>query len=314
MIDFVDLMDGRAICFHINEFEMEKFWYSDQWILEPTLIGRRIQCLIDENGEIKFWGKRIKYVKPNLDNKINHILNNLKQLNFPKNTLIDGYFSFGNSQSLLTQFFQYNSIEMSDKLQEKNGKIVYYITDIVYKDGKDLTELPLFDRKKIILTLAHDDLEYVKIQKTYFKSKQQVFKQLKDKYEVFIFKNVDSQYEPKISAQWKIFKEPETFFMVLTDFIDGKTENRQNMITAFEGSQFKNGVMQKIMNIPVNNCDDMVYYYNNKEKFLGKIFEIKAFERLVNKYQEARFHKMRPDLTEEVCIFDTSETHETKEE
>jgi ATP-dependent DNA ligase len=304
MIDFVDLMDARSICLKSNEQEMEKFWYSDQWIMEPTLQGRRIQCLIDQNGEFKFWGKKKSYTRPNLDNKINHILTNLKDLHLPRNTLLDGYFSFGNNQSLLTQFFQYNSIEDAENLQLEHRRINYYLTDIICNNGKDLSNFSLFDRKKALLTLIPENLEFVKVQDYTYKTKFEIFNKCKDSIQIFIFKDVESIYEYKISSAWKIYKEPETYFMILTGFVDGKNNN-QNMVVAFEGSQYKNGALTKIMNIPVNTTDDKVYYYNNKSKFLGKVFEIKAFEKLKNKYQEARFHKIRNDLKEDICLFDS---------
>ena len=50
--------------------------------------------------------------------------------------------------------------------------------------------------------------------------------------------------------------------------------------------------------------DYIFYYYYNKKKFLGKVFEIKAFEKLKNKYSEARFYRTRIDLDENICVFD----------
>jgi hypothetical protein len=297
-------MEGRSICYHSNEQEMEQFWYSDQWVFEPTLQGRRIQCLINENREISFWGKKTSYVKPNLDNKIEHIISDLRKLNFPPNTLLDGYFSIDNNPSALMQFFQFNSTEMTDKLQLEHGKIVYYLTDVIFNNNKDLSFFPLFDRKRALQSLIKENLQFVKIQDSICKAKYENFTQCRDSIQIFTFKNIESLYEFKISSSWKIFKEPLPYFMVLTGFIDGKTDNRQNMVVAFEGSQYRNNVLTKIMNIPVNNTDDMAYCYHNKQKFLSKIFEIKAFEKLKNKYSEARFYCMRNDLSDNVCIFD----------
>jgi ATP-dependent DNA ligase len=301
-IDFVNLMDGRSICLHSNEENMEEFWYSDKWLLEPTYQGRRIQCLIDENGNFKFWGKSKKYVKPNLDNKINHIIEQLKLQNLPINTLIDGYFSFGNNISILTQFFQYNDIQKTNDIQKLNGNINYFITDIIINNNKDLSFLPLFDRKKI-LNIMIKDLENVKLQKYFYNKKFEIFENNKD-FEIFLFKDIESSYEFRISSKWKIFKEPECYYMIISGYIDGKNNSRhENMVVALEGSQYKDDKLIKIMNIPVNNTDDMIYFYDNKQEMLGKVFEIKAFEKLKDKYGEARFYKIRLDLKDNICIF-----------
>jgi hypothetical protein len=309
-IDFVDLMDGRSICFYENEEQMSDFWYSDKWILEPTYHSRRIQFLINDN--ITFWGKKKKYQAPNLQNKINHIITELASLRLKPGTLLDGNLTFENvsenDSGLLTSFFQYNDVSMAENLQQQYTRIKFYITDIIYNENKSCNDLSLFDRKRILNKLIKQDLQYIKIQPIINKKKYEYFKENKKNIKIFIFKDIDSMYDFRTSSSWKIFKEPTTYYMKISGFIDGKNETHKNMVVALEGSQYKNNVMSKIMNIPVNSSSDMEYFFKHKNELFGKIFEIKAFEKLNQKYQEARFHRIRNDLVDDkICIFTEGE-------
>ncbi|MDD5649673.1 MAG: hypothetical protein PHF86_04535 [Candidatus Nanoarchaeia archaeon] len=301
MIDFVDLMEGRSIGYFNSEMEQDKLWYSDQWIIEPTHLGIRYQCRVEACNKLDFHGKKESYKQKDKLEQLENIIKEIKSNNLPEQTLFEGYITFNNNKSEAYRFL---------KLDRLDNKIIdaakFYITDLIYLNRKEIFELPLFDRKSLI-SKVFNDTENVKVQQFFSKNKKDVFEQFrKQNIDLFLFKDLAAKYRFKQSVYCKIYKVPKQYFMIVMGYVENKDkEDLKNMVVALEGGQLVNNKLIKIMNVPVHSNDSRINLYDNKEKIIGKVFELLASEKNENdnKYQEARFIQMREDKKLEDCVF-----------
>jgi len=300
MIEFVDLMQGRSVSID-NQKDEEKFWFSEQWLMEPVQFGVRFQCVVDDKGDFCFHGKKKNYKKEyNLDNA-QELIRDLKSFHLPKNTLFEGYLSFDNDPKEVYKFL--NSNELNTE------KLNLFVTDIIYNDSKDVFNLPLFDRKKILSSLF-SDTKYITVQKGYVKEKKKVFETSKDKIKTFLFKDLEALYSFNQTVSCRIYKCPVSYFMVVLDYIENNdNEKFKNMIVALEGGQLKNNELVSIMNVPVHGNNSRISLYKTRDVLKGQVFELLAAEKQEDeeKYQEARFLQMRLDKTENDCVFQKKE-------
>jgi len=171
-IDFVGLMEGSLIRVDADHPSMDKYWQSEQWILEPIEKGRKYQCLI-KNDDVSFLSRQGASSYNNQS-----IINNIKK-EIPNNSLID--------------------IIVKESL---NDLVIY---DIIYWDSNEFLQETLFDRRKKLESIQ--EIDSIKISKTFIKDKYKIYLSLKDSYYGFYFKNLDSEYIcGHLSSQWKILK------------------------------------------------------------------------------------------------------------
>jgi hypothetical protein len=298
MIDFVDLMDSRSLSIN-SEKEEDKFWFSGQWIMYPTYLGVRYQGLVCNSGEIKFHGKKKQYGDEDKIQKLTRIVESLKQSKLPDQTLFECYLTFNNDMSKSFSF-----LKLDDLNENLLNEAKIYITDLIYLGGKDVYSLPLFDRMNILKKNFIEN-DVVVIQQGYLNNKKKVFESLKNDFSVFIFKDLTAPYKFRQSTCSRIYKLPFQYFMVVMDYVQSSDPKLKNMVLSIVGGQFKDGELKKIMNIPVHGNDARIILFNKKQENLGKVFEILASEKTEDdeKYQEARFVRIRNDKKIEECIF-----------
>jgi hypothetical protein len=76
------------------------------------------------------------------------------------------------------------------------------------------------------------------------------------------------------------------------------------MVMALEAGQFRENQLVRIMNVPVHANDDRVYFFKHKNQLVNSVFEILALSKTTDgKYEDARFLRMRPDITIQSCVF-----------
>lgn len=294
MIRLVNMMEGASLNIDKNHERMDMYWQSDQWVLEPMEKGRRYQCII-ENGVISFFTKSEKSCSRSINGKIPHIVESIIK-KIPDQSLIDGYITI--QDEIKTLQILESSVDNALRLQKK-GKLDFVISDIVYWNDDQFFELPLFDRRKKIEEIQED--EHLKISKNFINDKYNVYQNLRSDYDVFYFKDLDSPYIFGKSSMWKILKEPQSFYVTILDVLEGKGKF-ENMAGSLAVGQNRNGKMTYITNIAGLNGDDRIIFFQNKEKYINKVIEIKALKRTINKFSEARFYKLREDLDPSICI------------
>lgn len=297
MIDFVDLMEPRSLI--IEQDDQEKFWYSDQWIMEPTYHGIRYQGLVYAPRKIKFHGKKKEYKLQNKFEKLNNIIDSINLSNLPEQTLFEGYLTFNNDKTKAFRFIKLDDID-----DELVSIAKFFITDIIYYSGKDYFNMTLFDRLSL-LSKIFIETDNVKMQPKYSSNKKNVYCSLKDRVNVFVFKDLISMYTFKPTLSWRIYTIPYSYFMVIMDVVESNIVKFKNMAVSIKGGLLKNGKLVHIMNIPIHNNEDRINLFKNRERLKGKVFEFLASEKSekTEKYQEARFLKVREDLDFNSCIY-----------
>jgi ATP-dependent DNA ligase len=301
MIEFVDLMESRSLGILEDEQDMDEFWFSDQWLMEPIYVGIRYQCLIDDDNTLKFLGKRKNYKQQNSMYLLTDLIEEIKSYSLPKNTLFEGYLTFSNDQQKVFRFLK------SSSFNESCQDVEFYLTDLIYFDNKALFDLPLFDRRSRLHSFISNK-KIVKLQEGHSSKKKEIYSRLKDEFKIFLFKDLESPYTFNQSMSWRILKTPKSFYMVVLGFVENDDEKFRGMVLALEGGQFKNGKLIKIMNVPVHSTNSRIYLCKEKQKVLGKVFEILALEDAKGgKYQESRFVKIREDKKQEECIYSEEE-------
>lgn len=290
-------MEGRSLGILEDDQDMDEYWYSDNWIMEPISVGVRIQCHVDENEALGFLGKRKDYKRKETIYQLTEIIKDIKDCKLPKNTLFEGYITFDNDQQKVYKFLK------SETLEDDCKNATFYVTDLMYLDDQPVFDMPLFDRRSKLKSLITES-KTLKLQTGYTTRKKNVYLDMKDKFKVFIFKDLESIYTFNQSMFWRILKTPQSFFMSIMGFVESDDEKFRNMVMALKGGQIKDGMMTKIMNIPVHSNDNRIFLNNSKSEILGKVFEILALEKTKEgKYSEARFLKLRNDKALEDCIF-----------
>jgi len=296
MIDFVDLMSCKSLGPIESEKDTDMYWCSDQWIMEPIYLGTRFQCLIDSSNKYKFLGKKKKYKLTDKFDKFSKLINELKSNDIAQNTLFEGYLTFNNDAKDVFKFL--NSNHVDEKLINSS---CLYITDIIYYDNRDVFNMSLFDRKKM-LNKIFEDSENVKLQQGYTKDKKKIYEDIKNEFEIFLFKDLESVYKFHYTVACRIYKAPKQYFMVVMGCVvkDGK-----NMVVALEGGQFRQGELFKIMNVPVHGNEKRYELFRKKDEIVGKVFEFLANDRGIQeeKYLDSRFVSIREDKKIEDCIF-----------
>jgi len=301
MLKFVNLMEGNRFQkdFDIHGEDMD--WDSSNYILEPIPNdGKRCQCLI-KSDSIEISAKCTADNPFLVSSKVPQVIRDLKNINVPYNTLLDGYLSFRGSRDSNEMLSVLRGSDEKALTRQKHDKIVFFLTDIIFYNNKLLSEFPLSYRKNFIRDFVQEK-EHVRINEYYLNSKINKYKDLKKEFDCFYFKDLDSFYTFRTSKRWMILKDHKTFFVVVMEMIPGKGRCA-NTCGSLKVGQFINNELKYISNISGMTDEIRDFFFRNH--CIGKVIEIKAFERTKNgKFDEARFVALRKDLDPKNCIFE----------
>lgn len=296
MVDFENLMEALPLRFDYDDERAEEYWYSNEFLLEPIYDGKRLQCLIDENNNVSFKTLYKDSVRRVLDDKFPNLIKELKLL--PKNTLLDGYLSCGSfDETMVLLERDFENIEDN----ENRFNTSFIVMDMIYHNDEEIYWQPLFNRKEIISRLIGFD--YIKIIDSYYDLKKEKFEEIKNENKKgFYFKDLGSEYLFKRSNRWIDFKVTYRYFAIVTDIIEGNGK-WQDMCGSLEISQFKDGKLEKITNIGGISMDERIEIFQEKEKYLNKVVEIKSTDKNDKTYIDASFIRFRDDVKAEECVF-----------
>jgi bifunctional non-homologous end joining protein LigD len=182
---------------------------DDDWLFEVKWDGFRALAFIqDKKVELKSRNKL------NFNNKFPEIVEELKKI---KSTVIlDGEVvvidAKGKSHFQLIQNYK----------SQQNNTLCYYVFDILYKDGTDLRDLPLIERKNILkkyleqlsLPMIRYSDHVVAKGKAFFKAA------VKENLEGIIGKKLSSTYKSKRSHDWVKIKSLSTQEIIICGFTE----------------------------------------------------------------------------------------------
>ncbi len=184
-----------------------------EWLFEWKWDGYR--SIAAKNQTVHLYSRNMQL----FDERFAQIIAELKKL--PGKFVIDGelviFNAKGKSDFQMMQQFQKN----------RKGTPYFFVFDILTLNGKDLTKLPLIERKKILAKLMKRSLKHVKFN-TFVIGKGIVqFKRAIDKgFEGIIAKKIDSPYRFKRSSEWLKVKAKQRQEFVIGGFTAPKLSRK----------------------------------------------------------------------------------------
>lgn len=166
---------------------------GDQWLHEIKLDGYRLICFIQDQ-DIKLMTRRGQ----NWTNKFKNIVKEIKRLKI-KSAVLDGEVVAIDQQKRFNFQLLQNTIHDHAK-----GKLIYYVFDLIYYDGHDLSKTPLIERKKILFQLLNSVNSKAVIYNDHIMGHgEAVFKEAcQMELEGIVSKRVESHYVQKRTKNW----------------------------------------------------------------------------------------------------------------
>ena len=179
------------------------YFSGDDWIFERKLDGERVLAYISPEGDVTLYSRNRKVINDSYP-EIQHALKE----HAVKGCIVDGeVVAFNEKHVSDFQKLQPRMHASSrEEAKESTTKVYYYIFDIMYVNGHDVTQCKLRDRKKLLhkAVKAKDPLRLVK----YRNDDGIAFyhEACKKGWEGLIAKHAGSTYEHKRSNNWLKFK------------------------------------------------------------------------------------------------------------
>lgn len=221
----------------------ESMWDDPKFVLQPKMDGARYLLYVGgKNGNQllsrSFSAKHEGHHVDQTDN-VPHI----RDIDFEqKQMVLDGEIFRGNR--FVTNAMMNSSPMRSRELQNKHGKAIYYVFDILKYENNDLTKMPYSMRLKF-LERAIGDNKYpnIKIIPTFKKNKKKTYSRLvRMGYEGVVLKNIHGKYDDRFQTKMKPVQDADYVIMGNTPG-KGKYEG---MFGALILGQYKNGKLVRV--------------------------------------------------------------------
>lgn len=136
--------------------------------------------------------------------------------------------------------------QLLQNYQQKQGVLCYYVFDILYKDGKDLRDLPLIERKKILKEfLKQLSLPHIRYSDHILTKGIEFFHAAeKEHLEGIVGKKIDSPYLSKRSADWVKIKTILRQEVVICGFTDPK--GSRSFFGALIAGVYEKGILRYV--------------------------------------------------------------------
>ncbi len=172
---------------------------KEDWIVEPKIDGWRLQVLRRPDGEVEFWGRRLKKA-PDWTAKLPGPAAIAKKL-IPPGTLLDAeLYAEGGRRFIPTA--------LSGK---KNVQPIIYIFDLVYHGGSFMGDHSLEERKAILKTLPWEEPFRLIEGRPFTDLEEELNRAIADGGEGIVIKKLNSKYLvgrdcPEASEFWRKIK------------------------------------------------------------------------------------------------------------
>jgi bifunctional non-homologous end joining protein LigD len=126
---------------------------------------------------------------------------------------------------------------------EKDGELVYYVFDVIWYDGKDLTDLPLVDRQAILKAVLPQDDDRIRLSQVYKSGGIEFFEAASQMgLEGIIAKKADSLYSKSSrSSEWLKIKANKRQEVVIAGFT--RNEDTSKMFSSLLLGVYEEGVL-----------------------------------------------------------------------
>lgn len=210
---------------------VDKPFDDPDWIYEIKWDGYRALAFLN-NGEIELSSRNNK----SFNEKFYPIYKALQDWNI--NAVLDGEIVVLNDKGM-TDFSALQSWR-----SEADGELVFYVFDILWLEGKDLTVLPLTERREILNSVIPEQNEKIHLSRIFEASGTEFFKAAdKMGLEGIIAKKATSLYTPDIrSKEWlkiKTEKRQEAIICGYTNNENGRKKFSALLMGVYENNELR---------------------------------------------------------------------------
>jgi bifunctional non-homologous end joining protein LigD len=230
---------------------VDKPFHEAGWIYEIKWDGYRAISYLDKGkAEIRSRNNKV------FNEKFYPVFDALKKLRL--NAVIDGEIIVMNDKG----FADFSDLQ--GWRSEADGRLVYYVFDILWLDGIDLTNEPLINRHEILKNVLPDNNPVIKVSEIFHADGKEIFQiASKMNLEGIMAKKSESKYLPGIRTM---------------DWLKVKTEQRQEVVIG--GYTINEGSSKLFSALLVG------VFEKNDFKFLGSVgtgFNLKTQEEIIKK-------------------------------
>ncbi|MET1055718.1 MAG: DNA ligase D [Pedobacter sp.] len=275
----------------------DKPFDSDDWVYEIKWDGYRALGFCLHNGDVQLLSRNNKQFNEKFF-PIYEILQSWKM-----DIVVDGEIIVINDKG------GSNFGDLQNWNSEKDGELVYYVFDMIWYDGKDLSDLPLVDRQSILASVLPLDDDRIRLSKVYKSEGIEFFNAAsKMGLEGIIAKKADSLYSKNNrSAEWLKIKANKRQEVVIAGFT--RNEDTSKMFSSLLLGVYEDGVLYYVGKVGTgfNDQDQR----SMMKQFKPLIIDDSPFSTLpdVNKPSRFRPHPpkakatwLRPELVCEVAF------------
>jgi len=254
-------------------------------LVEPKFDGM-FTSIRKVNDQIEVWSRRGER-KPTLEQMLK---DSLEQ--FPRDIYLLGEAEYGSQAGRIAT--------------EKRGYLAIHCFDMVEDDKNDEDVVKRKTRlRKFLKWLGNKHLMPVEDKISRVSKVPEIFKQyVKQGYEGIVVKELDKDF--KSESWWKQKKVLTDEFILIDyeygDIIPGIIRRlnvqRKRMVKGIVCGLWKNNKLEKVMRVGITRFDVILELTLNPKKYLGRVVEIKGFERFQSgALRHASFVRFRNDLS-----------------
>lgn len=271
----------------------EEYMSDPDWVAERKYDGGRYMLYLDDDGAVHLYSRRDF---PRIDKAANvpHFAHRYPGL---EGTVLDGEILHPNGKKLGDTTGIMNSLPAKAiARQEAEGWLDYHVFDILFYKGRDVRQLPLRERRKLIadalMVIEHPCVKMVE-QHT---DKDGLFRTLVSQGEEgTVLKNVNSPY----GVNWVKNKRVADFSVVISGYKPGQGKYAGSLgavaVSVYEGDKlvevgFASGMTDE-------ERDDI---WKNRDEYLGRVVDISAQEVTKDgRLRHPRWLRFRDDVSPE---------------
>ncbi len=228
------------------------------WLYEVKWDGYRALAYL-QNGSVEIRSRNNK----SFNEKFYPITQALQQWTI--NAIVDGEIVMVNEKGIP------DFSGLQEWRSEADGQLTYYVFDVLWLDGKDVTQLPLTERKKLLDSIV-PDTKWIRMSKNYDAAGKEFYSMVaKMDLEGIIAKKADSVYLPGIRSR---------------DWLKIKTEKRQEAVIG--GYTLNEGTNKKFSALLLGIFEKGIF------QFIGPVgtgFSMKTQEELMNHFKKLESKK-----------------------
>jgi bifunctional non-homologous end joining protein LigD len=262
---------------------------GDAWLHEIKYDGYRILCVKDR-GRVRLITRNQK----DWSDKFPHVARSAKSLP-PDAFILDGEVVVLRSDG--TPDFQALQNILKGRTSERPG---YYVFDILYGEGRDLTSVPLKERKRILKRLMEDAAPPLVFSDAIQGNGERVYDQAcRMGFEGIVSKRADGFYEPRRTRNWVKVKCVKRQEFVIGGFTDpsGARSGFGALLLGFHDEQ---GRLIHAGRVGTGFTEKTLQDLSNRLRSLER--KTPPFHNPPTGREAARVHWVRPELIAEVAF------------